>query len=220
MAGATWAGRRAGEQLGHLEYVIDDAALEEYRRLVGSAGRYPNLLADDCRALLLQRWEDAPAATVWQRFDFFRPPVSGRRIQVGGWLREVWERNGQPWLRVGTFSVDEIGTEILRAEAAFVSAGEPEPAGAGFPALVSGWLEATLGHEFGDDFRWGGRLSISFHSTANPGDVLTADGVIVEQDTDDSGAETSRAVLTVRNGSSVRLATAEAVVTSPSPRLL
>ena len=116
----------AGQQLGNLEYVVDREGLEKYRGLVGKDGAYPNLLAEDCRTLLRGRTALQSLTTVWQRFRFMRPPALGRRIQVGGWLREVDERDGLPWFWVTAFAVDEIGTEIMRSEAAMVT-GELRP---------------------------------------------------------------------------------------------
>ena len=119
MVNATFRGVKAGEQLGNLEYLVDDRVVAEYQALVGNCASYANLIADDCASMTLARFGDIGLTTVWRRFDFLRPPIPGRRIQVGGWLKEVRERAGLPWLRVSAFAVDEIGTEILRSEAAF-----------------------------------------------------------------------------------------------------
>lgn len=119
MFSSKFRGVGAGEQLGNLEYLIDDRVLAEYRALVGNCASYANLIADDCESMMLARFGDAGFTVVWRRFDFLRPPVPGRRVQAGGWLKEVRERAGLPWLRVSAFAVDEIGTEILRCEAAF-----------------------------------------------------------------------------------------------------
>ena len=131
-AGAThptpWSDLPAGAQLGNLEYPVDAGALAAYRALVGDGGHYPNLLADDCRMLLMQRCGPLPMATRWRRLHLLRPPVPGRRVQVGGWLREIDDANGAPRLRVAAFAVDEIGTEILRSEAVFVIRESPAPA--------------------------------------------------------------------------------------------
>ena len=111
-----------GAQLGNLEYPVDGDDLAGYRALVGEGGHYPNLLADDCSALLRQRCGPLPLTTLWRRLEFFRPPVPGRRVQVGGWLRETDDADADgrtPRLRVAAFAVDEIGTEILRSEAVF-----------------------------------------------------------------------------------------------------
>ena len=140
MANTTQLGLRAGEQLGNLEYPVDGRVLDAYRRLAGADAVYPNLIADDCRALVAARCGALPVATIWQRHEFLRPPVPGRRIQVGGWLRELGERDDGIRLRVAAFAVDEIGTEILRSEAVFVvgtvdaaadGQGGPEPATSG-----------------------------------------------------------------------------------------
>ena len=126
MRGASGRDLSPGAQLGNLEYPVDAADLAGYRALVGEGGHYPNLLADDCRALLRQRCGPLPLTTLWRRLEFFRPPVPGRRVQVGGWLRETDDADADgrtPRLRVAAFAVDEIGTEILRSEAVFGLAG-------------------------------------------------------------------------------------------------
>lgn len=108
-----------GLQLGNLEYRIDDADLFAYRALVGNYGHYPNLLHDDCRALLTPHCGPTPLTAVWRRYEFLRPPLPGRRLQVGAWLWTVECQAGIPYFRVASFTVDEIGTEILRSDAAF-----------------------------------------------------------------------------------------------------
>lgn len=257
MTNPTFHGLSTGDQLGNVEYTVDDALMAEYRDLVGCSGRYPNLLADDCRALLLARCGSLDLTTVWRRLELLRPPIAGRRVQVGGWLRKIEERNGQPLLRVAAFAVDEIGTEILRSEAAFaVRSGEewrerdaPQAdnqgtvplgfsdgmVGGGFNlgrltlpdggadrsrALLAGWLEGQLGRHYGDDFRWGGQMSLAYLAPTIPGDSIAGDAVVVGCDRDAGGATTTRLVVSVFNSASARIAVGEAVITSPSPRLL
>ena len=154
MRGASWTDLSPGAQLGNLEYPVDAADLAGYRALVGEGGHYPNLLADDCRALLRQRCGPLlPLTTLWRRLEFFRPPVPGRRVQVGGWLRETDDADAEgrsPRLRVAAFAVDEIGTEILRSEAVFGLAGaHSDRAGthsdrAGAPAVGAGESAADI----------------------------------------------------------------------------
>ena len=75
----SWYGLRAGDQISNLEYVVDERALAEYRRVVGAGGCFPNLMAEDCRAMLAQRVAGEPLTTVWQRLDYLRPPILDRR---------------------------------------------------------------------------------------------------------------------------------------------
>ena len=51
MRNARFRGVAAGEQLGNLEYLIDDDVMAEYRALVGDCGNYANLIADDCESM-------------------------------------------------------------------------------------------------------------------------------------------------------------------------
>ena len=277
MGKASFIGVAAGEQLGNLEYLIDDGALRKYRELVGSGGCYPNLIADDCMSVLIGRCGSLGLTTLWRKLEFLRPPAPGRRVQVGGWLKEAGERDGIPWVRVSTFAVDEIGTEILRAEAAFAigrgtspraragppptCAGETEgqesqtavgsafslgswsaPAGRaqeayrrlrsalsgaqercdgnGFTELTAGWLEGQLGRRLGDDFRWGGRLTVSHLRPVMAGDVVTGAVIVNRNDGRiDGGAEVSW-IINAWNQRGECVAVGEARATIPSPRLL
>ena len=107
MLNARFRGVAAGEQLGNLEYLIDDGVSSEYRALVGECGNYANLIADDCESMTAARFGISGLTTAWRRFDFLRPPTPGRRIQAGGWLKEVrggMARRGcecrrSPWMR-------------------------------------------------------------------------------------------------------------------------
>ena len=278
MRNARFRGVAAGEQLGNLEYLIDDAVMAEYRALVGDSGNYANVLADDCEAMAAARFGITGLTTAWRRFDFLRPPVSGRRVQAGAWLKEVRERDGSTWLRVSAFAVDEIGTELLRSEAAFTignTAAEPRraatnrrdtstnQAGRGFTGqvgdslplgewvvpsgerlrayeklrreltgiakptdghgetqLLAGWLEGQVGRRLGDDFRWGGRLTLTHRAPFAPGDRLAADAIIMRCDTDHRGTRYVTLIADVRNDRNETVAVGEASATMPSPRLL
>ncbi len=276
MPAHSWRGLRTGDQIGNLEYVVDETALARYRQLVGAGGCFPNLMAEDCRAMLYKHEPVEPLTTVWQRLDFLRPPILGRRLQVGGWVREVDSKCGRAWIRAAAFAVDDIGTEILRSEAAFVvgrDAARSGPGvertraktevvtltgsragdgghlgqlripnheqlrgffdiasemagrdirvdGCGLTPVMAGWLEGIMGTGFGDDFRWGGTLSIVYHRAVNPGMELHCDGVVLGHDTDTNGVETRRLAITVRGAGGYRVATTEAVVKSPSPLLM
>ena len=134
---ASRLGLQVGDQLGHLEYVVDEATRAGYRALVGSGGCFPNLLADDCRALLLQRCGPLPLIVCWRGLEFLRPPVTGRRVQVGGWLREISDLDTAPRLRVAAFAVDEIGTELMRSAAVFRVGEHPQSVIAGSALLAN-----------------------------------------------------------------------------------
>ena len=278
MGNAGFRGVAAGEQLGNLEYLIDDSVVVGYQRLVDKSSYFANLIADDCVTMAMAKFGDVGWDVIWRRFDFLRPPIPGRRIQAGAWLKEVREVEQKPWLRVSAFAVDEIGTEILRSEAALaagraqtevtppslnsvltsanaaahgfdgrvgesIGLGEwvvpaTESVGAyrelriklsgtkygrgsqGTGQLLAGWLEGRIGGLFGDDFRWGGRLSLAYHAPIAPGDLLSADAVLIEQDQDRSGTSMVRLSVGVWNHCNRRVAVGHASISIPSPRLL
>ena len=137
MVSYRFRGVEAGEQLGNLEYLIDGRVAADYAQLAGGGSQYPNLVADDCHSMTQDRFGDIQLTAIWRGFEFLRPPIQGRRIQVGGWLRDVREKNGQTRLRVATFTVDEIGTEILRSEALFaVGLRDIQPGGVNGPRCL------------------------------------------------------------------------------------
>ena len=276
MAAESWRGLRVGDQIRNLEYTVDDDALAEYRRVVGGDACFPNLMAEDCRAMLVNHWAGASLTTVWQRLDFLRPPILGRRLQVGGWLRDIRVKCGCTWLKASAFAVDEIGTEILRSEAAFAvgqfgaqslpiverAEAQPQtanlagsragdggflgkldlpvqkqldgyfrsangmfhrkmpPDGNGLTSVAAGWLEGLVAASFGENFRWGGRLSIAYHRAVTPGTALLCDAVVLSHDIDAGGVETWRLRMSVRDSGDNRVMTADALIKSPSPRLI
>ena len=269
-----------GGQLGNLEYLIDDAVALQYRLLAGESADYVNLIADDCTSMAAARFGDVDLTVVWRSFEFLRPPIPGRRVQAGGWLREVGERQGAPWLRVSAFAVDEIGTEILRSEAAFVvgypipepgriiadcharspsvdfaasgfnavvgdslslgnwvvptgavldeyrqrhgalSSAPEQPTGNSTAQLLAGWLEGRVGRLLGDDFRWGGRLSLAYQAPIMPGDELTADAVVIDSREDHNGTRIVNLILGAYNQRNELVASGTASATMPSPRLI
>ena len=278
MGNAKFLGVAAGEQLGNLEYLINDSVTAQYRALVGDCAAYANLIADDCQSMTLAGFGATDLTTVWRRLEFLRPPIPGRRIQAGGWLKEVREKDGTPWLRVSAFAVDEIGTEILRSEAAFVVGQpnlQPRPAGTshqnavpsrvrrefatqvgdslplgewilpdcerlrayqelrrelsavaepadghGETQLLAGWLEGQVARYLGDDFRWGGQLSLAYRRSPGAGERVTADAVVVAHDANPNGTRSVRLVVSAYNERNESIAVGEASATMPSPRLL
>ena len=114
-------------QLGHLEYLVKQEDLELYRSAVGypEAG-FPSLAVDECRQVLVSKYGTMPLTGVRHQEWYYRPPFVERRVQVSGWIREKYRLHGRDWLVVGTFAVDEIGTEVLRSRHTFV-VGEEEP---------------------------------------------------------------------------------------------
>ena len=158
MLNSKFCGVAAGEQLGNLEYLVDDRVLTEYRTLAGECASFANLVADDCGSVAVARFGDISLTAVWRRYEFLRPPVIGRRIQVGAWIKEVGEKENLPLLRVSAFAVDEIGTEILRSEAAFVVGtpeSQPRPNATGQRDAASGGPECQRAGHVGDSFALG-----------------------------------------------------------------
>ena len=280
---ATLIGLQVGDQLGHLEYVVDEVTQAGYRAFVGSGGYFPNLLADDCRALLLQRCGPLPLVTSRRGLEFLRPPIPGRRVQVVGWLRETSGLDTMPRLRVAAFAVDEIGTEIMRSEAVFSVRERPKSALAGSgsltnqpvnsgksPAeydglagvgvgdtlrlgtlvlpggntltrgqqlgnelagldlndggndlspLVVGWLEAGIGRWFGDDFRWGGQMSLRLRRPLNIGEVITGEALVTWRNVE-AGAVDWQLRINVYNQLNRPAILGDVTVTTPSARRL
>ena len=109
-----------GEQLGFLEYLVTDEKLQLCRKAAQySEAKFPNVVAREPLAVLLQNYNFADLDSVTHTDHYFRPPELGRRVQVTGWIRDRRRERGTERLVVDTFAVDEIGTEILRSRHTF-----------------------------------------------------------------------------------------------------
>ena len=109
-----------GEQLGFLEYPVTDESLTTFRYAVDNAASFfPNIVAREPLLVLIQKEIFGVLESVTHTDRYYRPPVTGRRVQVTGWIREKRQERGSERLVVETFAVDEIGTEILRSQHVF-----------------------------------------------------------------------------------------------------
>ena len=109
-----------GEQLGFLEFLVDDDCLAIVRIAVDYSEQcFPNIVAREQLIVLLQKENSESLESVTHTDRYFRPPVAGRRVQVTGWIREKRRERGSEGLVVETFAVDEVGTEILRSRHVF-----------------------------------------------------------------------------------------------------
>ena len=109
-----------GEQLGFLEFLVDDDNLSMFRKSADySDHTFPNIAAREHLLVLLQNANSESLESVTHTDRYFRPPATGRRVQVTGWVREKRRERGSEELAVETFAVDEIGAEILRSRHVF-----------------------------------------------------------------------------------------------------
>jgi acyl dehydratase len=109
-----------GEQLGFLEYlVINDNLLSVRRTVEYNDLQFTNFVSREHLIVLLQKYNLGELESVTHADYYLRPPVTGRRVQVTGWIRERPRESGAELLVVETFAVDEIGTEILRSRHVF-----------------------------------------------------------------------------------------------------
>lgn len=109
-----------GAQLGYLEYQVTPEKLDLFRRAVEyPLAKYPNLVAGECHQVLAQKINLGDVESVTHCDRYYRPPTLNRRVQVTGWVRELYAIRGSERLVVETFAVDEIGTEILRSRHTF-----------------------------------------------------------------------------------------------------
>ena len=141
-----------GGQLGHLEYLVKREDLELYRSAVGypDAG-FPSLALAEGRQVLAGKYGTMPLTGVRYQEWYYRPPFLERRVQVSGWIREKYRLHGRDWLVVGTFAVDEIGTEVLRSQHTFLvgeeDVGDEDPrteVAESWPTVDSGKALAVL----------------------------------------------------------------------------
>lgn len=78
------------------------------------------------------------------------------------------------------------------------------------------YLHELLARQFGDDFLWGGQLTVTFVKPVAAGDTLTAQGLVREQQ---AGERRTRFIIEVwlENQQGDKTAAGEAQITVPSP---
>ena len=80
------------------------------------------------------------------------------------------------------------------------------------------YLHELLARQFGDDFLWGGRLSVTFVKPVAAGDTVTAQGVVQERRSEAGGPRTHYVLeVWLENQRGERTSLGEAQVTVPSP---
>ena len=77
-------------------------------------------------------------------------------------------------------------------------------------------MHELLSRAFGDDFRQGGQLAVTFLKPVYDGDTVTAHGVVLENETVDGRAKL-RVQVWLENQESIKTCVGEAEVLVPSP---
>lgn len=110
-----------GQQLGHLEYVVTGEMLRRFREAVEypEAG-FPSIAVQEYAEVLNRKYGYISLTSVGHEDFYYTPPRLNKRIQVTGWVREKYQRQGRCWLVVETMAVDEDGTEVVRSKHTFV----------------------------------------------------------------------------------------------------
>ena len=109
-----------GEQLGHLEFLVNPEMLREYGSAVEySESGYVNLAIREFYQVLTNKYGPMDLSSCCRNDYYYRPPIVDRRIQVSGWIRDKYLYDGVEYLVVGTLAIDDIGTEILKSQQTF-----------------------------------------------------------------------------------------------------
>jgi hypothetical protein len=105
-----------GEQLGHLEYLVTEDVLARFREAVEyPEARFPHIAAMEHLHVLRDKYGDLAVISAGHQDQYFHPPIPNKRVQVSGWVRDKYRRQGRDWLVVETFAVDEDGRELVRS---------------------------------------------------------------------------------------------------------
>ena len=172
----------AGGQLGHLEYVVTEENLALFRNAVEypDAG-FPSIALKEPLHVLTRKYGRLPLRGINHQERYFSPPRLNRRVQVTGWIRGKYHHDGQNWLEVETYAVDEVGTEILRSRHTFL-VGEPRServtqeesspkVGAPLPSVAKRVHQENI-----DEFRGVGRLLLFRFGPQPPPDQSNTNG--------------------------------------------
>ena len=107
---------RVGEELASYEYVLTEEQLQNFRDSIEvPTALFPTIaIKSDSTALNLKYDAGGRGINARQAFEFFNPPIPGKKIRVTGKVINKYTKRDKPYLVIQATAVDEDGRLIER----------------------------------------------------------------------------------------------------------
>jgi hypothetical protein len=110
-----WDALEVGEMFEDFSYVLTQQMIDEFRKGVQDpeAG-FPTISGKVDTVQYHSRYRDNGSVNARCCFQFYNPPVAGKRITVQSWIADKYARRGKNYIVTEAVSVDEDGRLLDR----------------------------------------------------------------------------------------------------------
>ena len=110
-----WDKLEVGEMFDTFSYVLTQQMLDEFRQgVMDPEAAFPTISGKVDTVQYHHRYRDSGSVNARCCFQFYNPPIAGKRITVQSWIADKYARRGKNYIVTEAVSVDEDGRLLDR----------------------------------------------------------------------------------------------------------
>ncbi len=110
-----WDALEVGEMFDTFSYVLTQQMIDDFRKGVQDPeAAFPTISGKVDTVQYHVRYRDSGSVNARCCFQFYNPPVAGKRITVQSWIADKYARRGKNYICTEAVSVDEDGRLLDR----------------------------------------------------------------------------------------------------------
>ncbi len=110
-----WDALEVGEMFDTFSYVLTQQMIDEFRQgVMDPEAAFPTISGKVDTVQYHHRYRDNGSVNARCCFQFYNPPIAGKRITVQSWIADKYARRGKNYIVTEAVSVDEDGRLLDR----------------------------------------------------------------------------------------------------------
>ena len=110
-----WDALEIGEQFEPFSYVLTQQMIDEFRQgVMDPEAAFPTISGKVDTVQYHHRYRDSGSVNARCCFQFYNPPIAGKKITVQSWIADKYARRGKNYIVTEAVSVDEDGRLLDR----------------------------------------------------------------------------------------------------------
>ena len=110
-----WDALEVGEMFEPFSYVLTQQMIDEFRRgVMDPEAAFPTISGKVDTVRYHDNYRDNGSVNARCCFQFYNPPIAGKRITVQSWIADKYARRGKNYIVTEAVSVDEDGRLLDR----------------------------------------------------------------------------------------------------------
>jgi len=110
-----WDALQVGEMFDTFSYVLTQQMIDEFRKgVMDPDAAFPTISGKVDTVQYHHRYRDSGSVNARCCFQFYNPPIAGKRITVQSWIADKYARRGKNYIVTEAVSVDEDGRLLDR----------------------------------------------------------------------------------------------------------